>query len=243
MPITSEMHAPAGAIGISERLNCPPDAKFVLMAHPASGAVQTEGLDKPTWLPELTAFRLIPGVQGVKTLERGEQEIDAYKEAVRELESSDVGWVVIPTNLPIPAEMSPTGHQLPSYMVEHDCFHRASGVEGKCYTEFYARRVPTRSTRDAVKWEYRTHHALRNRWILHLVETGVIPAPDEWCRNDRTADARKWRDQQATIDDPEKRKDFMSRADKALEQIETAVIPAEVIAASEPKPSRRRSAQ
>ena len=238
MPITDSHFDAAGPIAGGDRLNCPPDKPFVLMAHPASGSVQTEGLDKPTWLPELAMFRLEPGVQGVRTLRKGESAIDAFKGAADALER-DEGWVIIPSNRPIPGDFTSDGVPLKTYVVDRPCYHRASGLEGTTHVEFYARRVPTRRTSDPVKWEHESMRAKKNRWILSLIQQGVIPVPDEWCIRDRTKDAQKWADQQASIEDPQKRKDYTSRASELVKMYRDAVVP--TVATTESTPKRRRA--
>jgi len=237
MPITSD-HGSLDVLGGVEYLNCEPNEPFVLMASPASGSVQTEGLDKPTWLPELGLFRLRPGIRFMRVASRNESLMDVYREAVKELEK-DGEWTAIPMDLTIPGEFTADGIPLRSYMVTHDCRHLTSGATGKCYTEFYARRVQTRRSKDPVKWEFSSMRAKRNQWILQLIKDGVIPVPDEWCRRDRTADAENWAASQAVIEDPAKREDYATRAEQRAEMHREAVVPS--AEPSEPKPKGRRA--
>lgn len=87
MPLPSSSGL-GGVTGI-ERLRAKPNAPFFLIHYPheAGGwSVVSEGLDGPTWVPDLRPFALVPGCGGVRTLERGEHAAAAYEQAILNLQ-------------------------------------------------------------------------------------------------------------------------------------------------------------
>ena len=235
MPITPDMFAGTPLEDTTE-LNEHPDNIFVLFVSPDSASVQTEGLESPTWLPELRTQRLAPGVLGAETADKGASPYSAIEPALVQMEAR--GLRVIEPGLEIPAEVTGTS-AIKGYIVPHDCYHRLSGARGKCYRAFYERPVTRRRSNEPPRWV--TDHAAKNRFALWLIEQGHVDAPDETIRLDVTREAEAWAEQQGVIEDPSKRADQVTKKAAHLKSIQEAVIPTVAAAATETAKRPRRS--
>lgn len=231
MPITSGMgRSPLTSEAV---LNTQPNAKFVLAVHPSSAAPISDGLEKTTWLPQPNKLPLEAGVLGVRLLKRGEPEHRAWAEMAQRMESDEIGFTIIPADLPVSGEFCSDGKDRDSYLVGSPCRNLRNGIEGTYWHTPWDLRRETRSTRDPAQWDF--DHENFNRWLLHLIETGVIPAPDQWARQDRIADARRAADKRRNIADPAIRAEAVKAAEAKVAAAEGAVVPSVV----EPEPKRR----
>jgi len=180
MPLPSS----SGLGGVSgiERLRAKPNAPFFLIhfPHEAGGwSVESDGLDGPTWVPDLRPYALVPGCGGVRTLERGEHAAAAYEQAILNLQrrgaavylpESPAMQVNDPEHLPagVPAgpyirqvetDTIPDGHAagVPYYHLAHEQMSN-----GRTPT------APHKRVLDAAAW---------NRWRVALVDGGHIAPP------------------------------------------------------------------
>jgi hypothetical protein len=182
MPLPSS----SGLGGVSgiERLRATPNAPFFLIHYPYEGgswSVETEGLDGPTWVPDLRPFGLVPGCGGVRTIERGEHAAASYEQAILNLQRR--GAVVylpesetmqitsaeyLPAGVPagpyirqVETSTIPDGHAagVPYYHLAHEQMSN-----GRTPT------APHKRVLDAPAW---------NRWRVALVDAGVIATPHD----------------------------------------------------------------
>ncbi|MGB1142136.1 MAG: hypothetical protein ACPG1A_14640 [Halioglobus sp.] len=241
MPIPSTRMAQT--VNVQGRLRVAPNAPFFLVFNPraeGSWTCEAEGLDKPTYLPDLRICRLQPGTNGVRDLQPGEEGTpgEAYRRTLADMYAK--GLIVLdPHELTIEAEHLPAGVEAGAYIREvpttrldaqrrplpyHHLAHelvKAPAVQGQSVS----RKL------DRESW---------NRWRLHLVESGVLPPPsEELLEIDRARVARKQANAQGdTKSHPEVREQRVSRHAQRLAQLDAAVRPAPKAPA---KPKRRRS--
>ena len=182
MPLPSS----SGLGGVSgiERLRAKPNAPFFLIHYPyeaGSWSVATEGLDGPTWVPDLRPFGLVPGCGGVRTIERGEHAAASYEQAILNLQRR--GAVVYLPEFEAmqitSAEHLPPGVAAGPYIrqVETDTIPdgHAAGVPyyHLAHEQMSNGRTPTaphKRVLDGGAW---------NRWRVALVDAGVIATPDD----------------------------------------------------------------
>ena len=223
MPITPQMAQSVPSVfAETAALNCQPSSPFLLMAHPGSAMVVTDGLKSPTWVPAINLFRLSPGVEHVATRRRG----DSYPSTIQtaRLEKQREGFVIIEPDLALVTDPKhlPAGVTPGAYIREYQTYDRRTGLEGKCYREVWDVQVPTRSLNDSPKWKF--DKAAYNRWVVSLLEAGVIPGPDEYARNEFKLHAARWAAEQHNIDDPSKRADKVKATQASLKTLETATV-------------------
>ena len=181
MPLPSS----SGLGGVSgiERLRAKPNAPFFLIhsPHEAGGwSVVSNGLDGPTWAPDLRPYQLVPGCGGVRTLERGEHAAAAYEQAILNLQRR--GAVVYLPEAPAmqvtDAEHLPDGVPAGPYIRQ---------VETDTIPDGHARGVPyyhlaqeqmSNGRTPAAPHKRVLDDAAWNRWRVALVDAGHIAAPD-----------------------------------------------------------------
>lgn len=155
----------------AKRITASPTPSFLLRHNPKNWFVSTT-LPTPTLLPEITQQVLSPGVNGVRTRSKNERDpIDAYKTSVRD--SQDKGWIYIePSNLVggdhLPPKV-PVGH----YIRAIPCRTLRGDVPGVRHVECWYVPLATLPETDQ---RFKFHRASYERWLLHLVETGQVPA-------------------------------------------------------------------
>lgn len=242
MPIpTSSIGAGAGPFSDpfagAATLNLPPSAPFVYLASVESGSVRTEGLEQPTWLPELAIFRLNPGVQGVEVIRDGQPRTAAWQMALEARRRE--GWVVIDPQLTVPAEYLPEGEPVGPYWREEAVYHQRSGIAGKRYREVWSQRLPSR--RPTAPPRYGFDKAAFNRWLCHLVEEDLIPSPDAMARAEVLDQLEAWASSQSRIPDSSLRSQRDLVVADRLELHRTArVIDPAALAAAKPPAKRSR---
>ena len=140
-----------------------PNAPFILVHHagyPGSWRIETEGLQGPTWLPQVDRFILSPGVNGVGTIEPGQDPSEAYTATREILHKAKIVEV-----------------KAPGVVVSEPCRDPRSGATGQHYRERFERvEAPANPAASA---KVRIDRAERNRWRAQLVADGLIPAPHE----------------------------------------------------------------
>ena len=143
-------------------LQAAPSHQFLYVLYPGDpGNWFVATVDgESVWLPKLQKHALMPGVGGVRTLNKGEPAEAAYSEAIRKIERR--GGVVLDRDL--------------DYCYGTPCTHPRTRATGKrWHDQFETPYVPQgRST--VVK--FRTDVESRNAWLLDLVRLGHLPPPD-----------------------------------------------------------------
>ena len=180
MPLPSS--SGLGAVSGVERLRAAPNSGFMLIHYPhESGAwsVEAEGLDEPTWVPDLTVADLVPGCGGVRTTERGEPASAAYEQwSINLSRRGGVAYdparpdlqVTDPDHLPVGVPPGPYIRQVETHHVPDGHAHGLPFYHLAAETMSNGRTptAPIRRTLDAGAW---------NRWRVHLVDSGTIAQP------------------------------------------------------------------
>lgn len=181
----------------SNTLNLPPSAPFVYLASVESGSVRVEGLEEPTWLPELALFRLNPGVQGVEVIRDGQPRSAAWAMALEQRRRE--GWVVLDPSLEVPAEYLPEGEAVGPYWREEKVYHQRTGIGGVAFREVWSQRLPSRRSTAPPRWSFRKD--LFNRWLAWMVGQDLVPSPDAMAREEVLAQLEAWSSSQSRIVD------------------------------------------
>ena len=217
-------------------LNLRPSAPFVYLASVESGSVRVEGLEEPTWLPELAMFRLNPGVQGVEVIRDGQPRQSAWAMALEARRRE--GWVVLDPGLSIPAEYLPEGEPAGPYWREEIVYHQRTGIGGKAYREVWSQRLPSR--RPTAPPRYSFDKASYNRWLSWMVGQDLVPAPDAMARDEILAQIEAWASSQSRIPDSTLRAQRDTVVANRLELHRSArVIDPAALAAPSPAPVKR----
>lgn len=218
-------------------LNLPPSAPFVYLASVESGSVRVEGLEEPTWLPELALFRLNPGVQGVEVIREGQPRSAAWAMALEQRRRE--GWVVLDPSLEVPAEFLPEGEAAGPYWREESVYHQRTGIGGSAYREVWSQRLPSR--RSTAPPRYKFDKARFNRWLAWMVEQDLVPAPDAMARDEVLAQIEAWASSQTRIPDPTLRAQRDQVVNNRLELHRSARVidPAALAAKAPAKRSRK----
>jgi len=221
----------------SNILNLRPTAPFVYLASVESGSVRVDGLEEPTWLPELALFRLNPGVQGVEVIREGQPRQAAWAMALEQRRRE--GWVVLDPSLEVPAEFLPPGESAGPYWREDSVYHQRTGVGGSAFREVWSQRLPSR--RPTAPPRYQFFKSGFNRWLAWMVEQDLVPSPDAMAREEVLAQLEAWASSQSRIPDAALR----SQRDKVIgDRLElhrsARVIDPAALAASKPPTKRAR---
>jgi hypothetical protein len=112
------------------------------------------------WLPTMQRDPVQPGVNGHRTIKKGDKARQAYSQA-HELITND-GGVILPLAL--------------GYRVEMDCVHPISKARGTFYTDAWSEpRAKIRGRRVKTNFDRNRY----NRWRLMLMREGYIAPPDQ----------------------------------------------------------------
>jgi hypothetical protein len=206
--------------GGSATLNTAPNAPFVYLASAESGSVRSDGLDSPTWLPELAIFRLEPGVQGVEVIKDGQPRATAWAMALEARRRE--GWTVLDPSAAVPAEFLPPGEQTGPYWRSESCYHLRSGIGGEHFREAWSVRLPSRRESAPPRWSF--DHARFNRWLAWMVAEGHVPGPDEMTREEVIHQLESWAGSQSRIADPALRGQQTTTLESRLELHRTATV-------------------
>ncbi len=141
-----------------------PNPSFFLMHHHENWAIETEGLDDPTWLPLLQHEIVSPGLNTHRTLKKGEPSSAAYERAQAILKRR--GFTILPHDIKIDGVVG--------YMKTAKVAHPLTGREGLVHFE---RWEYPRAKRDGKRQKYDLDRGEMNRFRLRLVELGHIRPP------------------------------------------------------------------
>ena len=170
--------APAEKRGVdagSGVLQCDPNNDWYYMHAPGNNWRPSVHLEKTCWIPMLIRHVLAPGVNGVRTLRRGEEPQSAYKASVAKFR--DEGYVHLDPSIDVPPEYLPEGVPAGGYVRTMPSRGQRSGRAGAYY--FEAWDVPQRTNRnDEQKFVY--DHPKHEAWCAWLVTSGQIVPPDEY---------------------------------------------------------------
>ncbi len=155
-------------VGGASYLPIRPNEPFFLRHHPGNWRISVH-LEKPTALPELTMHVLAPGVNGVRTRDKGEDAEMGYKKSVRD--SEDRGWTYLDPGAPIPPDCLPPGVQAGGYLRDLDCKDPVTGVVGKRFVETW--NLPIATLPDALQ-QFKFQMPAYERWLAYLVASGQI---------------------------------------------------------------------
>lgn len=223
MPVTPQMAAPApGIFAEQTALNCEPGVPFVILVTAKAAEVREEGLKKPTWFPGVRILPISPGTQGVSIRRDHMSFKDTFRPAVRRKEEEGFIYLDPEKVLVTDPNHLPEGVQPGAYIREYPVYDRRSKLQGNLYKEAWSTRMATRSPSDPPQWRF--DKASYNRWLVHLMETGVIPGPDEFARDEYLTTARTWASRQANIDDPAKRADKVKQTAAHVKSLESAAV-------------------
>lgn len=152
----------------ANRLPIRPNKPFLLRHNPQAWRISTQ-LEKVTLLPDVTMHVLEPGVNGVRTINVGENLTDAYKQAV--WQAQEKGWVYLSAFDQIPDACLPKGVPAGSYLRELACKDPLTNREGLRYVEAWNIPVETFDDEDQ---QFKFDLATYERWLQWLVESGVV---------------------------------------------------------------------
>ena len=142
------------------RANIKPGYPFLLVHHTGkAGSWECVDLDgRPTWLPVLAQIPLMPGANGVRTVEKGEAPSAAWDGLTSSLNRD--GAVIIPAN----AEVCGVRYMVPQSVL--------GGTRYRMWCEVIEPN-PMPGRKELVTFD----HAVYNVWRAKLVTDGKIPAP------------------------------------------------------------------
>lgn len=201
-----------------------PAPPFLLVHHTGrAGSWEVADVDgEAVWLPVLMQIPLVPGANGVRTVERGEKPEEAYAGLVAKLRRD--GAVVIPAN-------------------EDVCgvrYMRAQEVQrGIRFTMFCetVSKNPMPDKKDLVTFD----HGAYNKWRAELVTSGAIPAPPDavlaLVTNAAKAAVSRWRGNKSAH--PETRSLRLQAAEEKANRVTGAKMPTDTKSA----PSAKRGAK
>jgi hypothetical protein len=160
-------------VAATAALRIRPNRPFLLRHHPAAWRVSTT-LKAVTLLPDVTMHVLEPGVNGVRTLDKHEadQPERAYEQSV--FKSERDGWTYLSARQPVPADCLPAGVPAGGYLRDLDCLDPRTSAKGSRYVEAWM--VPT-ATLPNEDQEFKFDLASYEKWLLWLVESGLIMPP------------------------------------------------------------------
>lgn len=136
-----------------------PNSRFFLVHHQDNWEVASEGLDEPTWLPQLQRDWLAPGVNNKRTLKKGEKPEAAYDHS--HLLMQRQGFTIIPYDAVVAGTKG--------YVRSIPCRAPRTGREGRFYFDRFETPRPATAGR---RPKFAFDRAAYNRWRLALVEQG-----------------------------------------------------------------------
>lgn len=212
-----------------------PNHRFFLRHHPSAWRVSSR-LEKPTWIPDIAKHILAPGVNGVRTIRKGETAEASYRNSVRD--AMDKGWSYLDAGAPIPAEYLPPGVPVGGYIRELECADPLTRRRGTYYLEAW--QIPVESLPDErQRFEYDL--SAHERYAAWLVLSGqlrpVLPQVIE--RLISSAGARLERAQQLRAHG-KATAEFVALREEWLTIHESAELPSSAPKAKPPTKRRRR---
>ncbi len=224
-------------VAATAALRIRPNRPFLLRHHPAAWRVSTT-LPAVTLLPDVTMHVLEPGVNGVRTLDKHEadQPERAYEQSVFKAERD--GWTYLSARQPVPAECLPAGVPPGGYLRDLDCMDPRTSTKGSRYVEAWM--VPT-ATLPNEDQEFRFDLASYERWLLWLVESGLLQPPMRQIGERLTARVRAHLDRAHTVPNlsPEVRQARIEAKRKIVEAHEAATANSPTSGGNDDAPKKR----
>lgn len=156
----------------SAQITSVPNHPFLLVHHPMDWQVCSLGLSEPTILPGFRKVVLQAGVNNVRTLKKGEPFENSFKTAISKLKEKNN--FIIDWHTPVPQNCLPEGVPYgKGYLRSLTCIHPMTQKTGLRWVEVW--EVPISSVPGAAS-AFKFHHAEYNRWRLHMLEGGAVPA-------------------------------------------------------------------
>lgn len=203
-----------------------PNWEFFLVHYPGNWEVESEGLNAPTWLPELQRDWVRPGVNLKRTPKEGQPEY-AYDES--HLTITRAGGVILPQDIQVAG--------VDGYVRRVACRDPRTKRRGYLYMDAW--EVP-KPRPDGQRVKFQRDRAAYNRWRKALVEAGYIALPDPDVIDTKAARVLSHVDRHAAKHDlpAEVREKLVEQAKAKAEMYESAVVPEGDAAAT---PPRRRA--
>lgn len=227
---------PNMAMGASNRFPAAPTAPF-LPVHWRGRSGSWELIDRgaytddPVWLPRIEPFLLVPGANGVATVEDGDSA-EPHEGALNYLRR--MGALIVPATY--------VWKGSPGYMLETPCMHPTSRQSGRFYFWRFERLIPPPAPDQVGR--ARMDYAELDAWRYALVVDDIIPAPDQRLireqieRYEKAVASRRTADIAADVKD-ERVNDARAR----LERARAARLPTEERKGQEPAAPSARAAK
>lgn len=203
-----------------DRIRAAPNHPFFLCHSPRDWEpVSVNG--STYWLPILHSLPLMGGAAGVRTLLKGETDPrKAYQHAVAERTAK--GIVHLDPETALPAEFLPASVTPGPYIRSTPCRSRG-GVEGVYWHEAWKLRAPSLPDEEQ-RWTFDREPF--NKWRYHLVESGVIQAPNDLIIERNLMALRRRVGRAKVIQGaPEIRDEKVAAADAAVKAADSAAVP------------------
>jgi len=214
--------APLGGVESRDLFPARPNFAFFLVHHPENW--ETGIIDgKAWWLPELQRQTLEPGVNNVRTLQRGEPAENAYDHAHLRMKREKI--TPIPQRLDVEivnADGSTT--VIDRYRQVIDCKDPKSGREGLLHIDRWER---PNTPRPGKRTKFKRDRDGYNRWRLALVSMGFIAPPHDDIADEKIARADYHAGRHAEkMALPEDHRERLAAAGEAkLAELEAAAVP------------------
>lgn len=166
---SSPTTAPGAGSRTSGVLALSPNHRFVCAHHPDNWDLETEGMDGPTWLPDIQEIPVQPGVGGARTVKQGEDDSAAYSILIANLKSNGYHVIMDGRHFDVPA-----GELMSDYLIGYPCKSPSNGQRGTFWASVWDK---PRHKRAGKRQKFQRDRASWNRWRLSLVESGAIPSP------------------------------------------------------------------
>ena len=205
------------------RANIKPGLPFLLVHHTGkAGSWECVDMDGvPTWLPSLAQIELMPGANGVRTVEKGEAPSTAWEGLTAALNRE--GAVIIPAN----AEVCGVRYMVPQ------------AVQGGTRFRMWCESIepnPMPGRKELIEFD----HAAYNAWRAKLVIDGKVPRPHAAVIRQITkaadANVRRWKGHRTANADV--RAERLAAAEAAAKRLADAVLPG----AAPAKPAKKAAA-
>jgi len=159
----SPVSSAAALTGEASAINAAPREPFILVHTPnvrGSWTVRTEGLERPTWVPDCADYPVVGGAASVRQARNGVPEAEQIQPAVNVLQSA--GRIPLPRTL--------------GYMKVSPCRNPATGRAGSAHHRAWESFSPAmrKGEADSARIDY----AAQNAAFLAYHKAGHIPDPD-----------------------------------------------------------------
>jgi hypothetical protein len=204
------------SFGGTDLLKSQPNSPFFLVHFAENWEVDDEGLEEPTWLPQLQRDWVEPGCNAKVTRKTGMPVSMSFDTSHRQLARR--GATILPQKVAL------EGFAYDTYLCELDVQHPRTGAPGKMYFDRWETPL---APREGKRVKFQRDRGEYNRWRRALVEQGFIAAPDPDLLGEAVGRAAYHLDRHALKTDvPEdQRQRMVAEAKAKLERIGGAAIP------------------